>query len=571
MQSLLQRFNISLVHRYRASPAESWCAAFFREQKASHPLPGAAAPLVVVEAADDLYFYCLQGEIISALCAIRPVRVGRFATRRLIPGASRSLRGFISGWLDRHIFSRLRWKSLYDAFCDEVGDRVDYLRAPWREISWLWRAWRLFRGLESKDQLSSIRVHGIHIGDLVIDTYLRFKPVAEVNIRDLYLFVVLQQAVKDIDIARAYFRRAAPSLYLATYTTYIQHGIPARVAVALGITTWSFANAQEFGTRLTPDHPLQTKRSARYAADFADFADPAAKIVQAEKYLGNRVAGIADAATANQRSAYEVRTRDVPDVRGAAVIFLHDFFDSAHIYRWMVFHDFWEWVCTTIDVLQEAGLPFFIKPHPNQRAGSDVELHRLRRKYPGLNFISTDVSNRQLVDAGMACAITVYGSVAAEMAFLGVPSISSGDNPHASFDSFHLAGSKEEYRALLRHFADLPRDPERMQFQACAFYYMHNMNLRPEEQDLRDRIIAFFLALVGQEEALRSHAPSEMERIFSNLHSAPGFRHFVDGLAAELNDAVPTMTNSRPITGTKSGANRPAKSPTRGGGPAGRE
>ena len=538
MPGFLKKFANAFLRRYRPLPAERWCADHFGAMKQRLPPADKSAPLVVVEVADDLFFFGLHGEIIMALRAIRNVRVGRWTSRSMDAGTSLSLQRMIAAWLDGLVQSRFKWKRLYKSICDEPGERADRFRAPWREIAWLWRAWRLFRRLESKDQLAALTERGIRIGDLVIDTYLRFKPAAEMNVRDPYLILILRQAIKDIDNVFDYLGRNQPVLFLATYVSYIQHGIPARVAVALGIPSWSFANAQEFGTRQAPDHLLHSKRCANYAVDFSRMSEHAEKTARAGKILGDRVAGIADTATVNQRSAYEVRTRDVPDVQGAVIAFLHDFFDSAHIYRWMIFHDFWEWACETIEILEAAGVPYFLKPHPNQRAESNVELERLQKKYPNARIMSSEVSNRQLVEGGMACAVTVYGSVAAEMAYLGVSSISCGDNPHISFDTFHFAATKEDYRALLRRSLSLPRDPGRMRDQACAFYYMHYLNISPSEQDLRDRLIAFYLALVEQEVEQRSFSAGQMETLFAGLENAPGFRRFVAGLASEL-DAVP--------------------------------
>jgi len=51
-----------------------------------------------------------------------------------------------------------------------------------------------------------------------------------------------------------------------------------------------------------------------------------------------------------QNSAYEYMGVPVPDVSGALIVFLHDFFDSPHGYRWMLFPDFLEWIEHTINL-----------------------------------------------------------------------------------------------------------------------------------------------------------------------------------------------------------------------------
>lgn len=528
-----RRLIKSFASRLHPVAAERWCAGYFRARKPARVK--AEAPLVAIEAVEDLFFYDLLGAVVTGLRDLRDIRVTRWASRSLNPGAALSFKGFIAGRLDQLLLSRLRWRGHYDALCDLRGARADQWRMPWVELSCLWRAWRLYRSLTGKDQLAGLSVDGILIGDLVIDTYLRFRPTIEVDLKDRYLFWILRQTLKDIDGTRAWFRRKRPALYLTTYTTYIQHGVPVRVAIAMGIPTWSFANGQQFGQRLTQDHSLQSRRCTGYADGFARLEGQEDKLAQADAILGGRVSGVVDTVTSTMRSAYEVRTQDVPDVRGAAVVFLHDFYDSPHIYSWMVFHDFWEWACFTIETLQEVGLPFFLKPHPSQRPESSRDLERLVRKYPGVRFISSEVSNRQLVDAGMACAVTVYGSVAAEMAYLGVPSIACGDNPHVSFDAFHLARDRAEYVGLLRDFQNLARDAEQLRRQACAFYYMHNLDNTAEALELRDRMFAFYVYVIKELQIGKVvFDPGTMAQILAGLENAAGFRSFVAGLAAEL-------------------------------------
>jgi len=117
---------------------------------------------------------------------------------------------------------------------------------------------------------------------------------------------------------------------------------------------------------------------------------------------------------------------------------------------------------------------------------SDNVLGELKQRYPGLLMISSGVTNRQLADAGMCCAVTVYGTVAHEMAFLGVPSIACSHHPHVSFDFCRTAASKHEYANLLWEATRFQFDKTAMHRQSLIFYYMHNLGLGEEFKSLRD-------------------------------------------------------------------------------------
>jgi hypothetical protein len=107
-------------------------------------------------------------------------------------------------------------------------------------------------------------------------------------------------------------------------------------------------------------------------------------------------------------------------------------------------------------------------------------LDDLQQRYSGLAMIPAGVSNKQLAEAGMACAVTVYGTVAHEMAYLGIPTIASAHHPHICFDFCRTAKSRKEYAAFLKHPAQIGIDKSTMRQQSLMFYYMHNLNLTAE-------------------------------------------------------------------------------------------
>jgi hypothetical protein len=231
------------------------------------------------------------------------------------------------------------------------------------------------------------------------------------------------------------------------------------------------------------------------------------------------------------------------------VVFLHDFYDSPHAYEWMLFHDFWEWVCFTIETLQDRRIPFFLKAHPNQIAASAADFARLEQMYLGLRVLPASVSNRQLVEGGISCAVTVYGSIAAEMAYLGVPAINCADNPHISFAFGHTARTRQEYRRLLQGHETLPRHRENMRKEAGAFYYVHNMALPERQRALRDDFMRVNLKMTDADQQIHWTAAAVLED-FRGLSAALGFHDFVQDLTGYIQgkaaSARPNSVDARP-------------------------
>jgi hypothetical protein len=476
-----------LFDRYRITAAEK---AFLAHNRGA-ATAAAGDPLVLVEAVEDHYYLALFARIAAGLATHRTIRFHQIPTRSLRPGATRSLWSaaksllFYNSWTDR------KWIRLYGAFCPQVAYRSAARSLSRDSLADFIKARKIWRALTSSESLLGLTVHDVRVGDLIYDTYLRFKPAATVNLKSRYLLLVIWQALREIRAARGCMR-AKPAMLLTTYSTYIQHGVVVRVALASGIEVMAFGNYQEFYKRLRADDWVHTRNPDNYRAGFARLENATTKLAQAERALSGRLSGKSDMATAYmQRSTY-TGSADLPTgVSGSLVLFLHDFFDSPHCYRWMIFQDFWEWATFTLNFALEAGIKVFVKPHPNQIASSRTVVRTLKANYPESTWLSVDTSNLQLAEAGMACAITIYGTVAHEMAYLGIPCVAAGHNPHISFDFCQTARDRDEYCRLIRNYRNLRRSPGDSRRESLEFYVMHNLTVTEDQARLRDAVIRF--------------------------------------------------------------------------------
>jgi hypothetical protein len=491
----------------------------------------ANAPIsITVEAGEDHFYFFLFGTIASALASKQSLRVDQYILRSLRPGSSMSIRALLWIILHYNFLSDLKWKRLYGSFADGVAWRAAASFAPWKEVKFYVQAWRIWHRLQSLDALLALNIRGITVGDLIVDSYIRFKPAPEVVLNDPYLLVVLRQALKDLDNAIGYFSRVRPKLYLTSYTSYIQHGIPARVATSFGTKIFSFGNYQTLSKPITAEDWCHVSNGANYKSDFLALPDQDAKLQLAEREFSAVTQGQGSSAAYLQHPVPgSGRPSDV-NVKGMPVIFLHDFFDSVHCYRWITFHDFWTWICFTIETFQKNGIAFAIKPHPEQVDESRDLVTLLREKYLGLQMIPVETNNRTLIQSGMSCAVTFYGTVSAEMAFLGVPSISCGDNPHVAFDFSNTARTPEEYKNLLRNCQSLPRDIAKMRQECCMFYYMHNLNLSQQERRLSDDSLALRQLMYS---APVPPAPA-IVKAFSDFEASSEFHIFMGELSSYL-------------------------------------
>jgi len=506
------------------SERESTLYGYFASRPAGKPAGPAA--IVLVQSVEDPYYFGLFGLIIRSLRGRREILAEQFVMNSARVGESKSIWRFIQARLIDWL-SRMKWIGLYGAYCDRIAYRGGGLRHPVGDVIDMWRAFTCWRSLRSGEMLIALSIGGVPVGDLINDSYLRFKPAPTVDLEHPYLWITIWNAHRQIRRAKDYFRRASPALYLTSYSTYVQHGVAVRVALQSGVRVHSFSNYQEFAKELSLDDWVHTKNPDGYAEQFAKLCNPQARLDEAERALAARIAGMIDTTSGYmKKSAYVRSTDSVPDVRGAAVIFLHDFFDSPHVYRDLIFCDFWDWICFTIETLRDAQIRFVLKPHPNQISLNGLVFDQLTLRYPGICIISPEVTNLQLVDAGMVCAVTVYGTVAHEMAFLGIPSIACGHHPHVSFDFCRTAAGREEYAALLRRCRQFEFDKTEMRRQSLAFFYMHNLNLDSDGTRLRDAVADYRKAAADP-----SCTGHELVRSLDAAATLPAFRRYVSALA----------------------------------------
>jgi hypothetical protein len=481
---------INLAHR---SYEEIESLSFFNRK--GKYVSGSKRPVVLVECVEDPYYMNLFGVIAHALFQERQTCVEYVQYRCLNVGESFKLVNFfVARCLINPVLNK-KWRDIYNEIGLKLGFSLNTFNFFSDSIA-LINAFFIWRRIRIKRDLIELHLDNIRVGDLINDSYLRFKPAPTVNLHDAYLWLLIWQTKRAISQSRRYFRKKRPSMFLVSYSSYIQHGITTRVALAEGVSVFAFGNYQEFMKQLTVEDYFHTRNAYKYASDFALF--PVERQTQAMSQghaaLKSRIAGKTDVATSYMvQSPYKVVTNEVPNVSGSIVIFLQDFYDSPHVYPNELFPDCWEWICFTIESLVRLGYKFYVKPHPNQIDLSSQVLQDLTAKYPHLQFISPLITNKQLSDAGLAAGITVHGTVAHELAFLGIPSVGCADHPHISFDFCQTAKTLEQYESLLKNCISFVVDKSNLVKQSTQFYFMHNLNNTPEEsallnglQELRD-------------------------------------------------------------------------------------
>jgi hypothetical protein len=481
---------------------------------------------VAIQTVEDPFYFGLFSVIAAEMQRQQGIAADAVVTRAT-SGAIGT--GFFA-WLRRSVpitwLMTTQWIRALSPLVDRVGLRSRSWAHPLADLVDVWQSRNIWRRARQRGGDFALEIDAVPVGDLIIDSFLRFRPAPRFNVHDPFVLVLIWQAHHTIRRARRYFRDSRPKLYLSSYTTYLEHGVPVRVALQEGVPVYSFGSLNCFEKRLSLNDWHHTANCESYGALFASLDRQAERRAEAANQLEKRLSGRIDAATSYMKVSAYAESATLPEgLREAVVVFLHDFYDSPHIYYDLVFSDFWQWASFTIETLERARIAYFLKPHPNQVSLSGGALAEMQAKYPMARVLPAKASNTQLADAGIACGVTVYGTVAHELAYLGIPTIGCARHPHHSFAFCHTAGNVAEYEALLLKSTRLPADREAMRRQALEFYYMHNLYGSNDDLELRQIFVTLWK---------RCHDPSasvgDAQSALAALRDSPAFSRRISSL-----------------------------------------
>lgn len=441
--------------------------------------------VLAVQLLTDKFFYLLFGLIAKKIKEVNSIRVEGLVVGSVNATIGVGLKAELLRlpWLTH--LRTAPWIRAYGDLLDGVAYRCATWDAPWQ----MWKDWRratkLQAALAEQPIPRKFKIDGVEVADLIIDSYLRFKPSPEFEVNDKFVRRLIWQAIQDIRKAKKYFEKNKPKWYLTSYTTYLEHGIPARVAMQTGVQVISFGNLAQFYKRHDGQDWFHTPDFSKYRDNFEQLPNPDGVIDEARKLLQFRLSGGVDQVTSYMKeSAYKNESNEAlpADLKGAVVIFLHDFYDSPHVYSNLIFDDFWSWINATIEVLGNSNIKFYLKPHPNQVSLSDAAIQRLKKERPNLRWLKTSVNNVQLAQAGIAGGVTAYGTVAHELAYLGVPSVSCALHPHHAFNFSKTANTVAQYEEYLKELPHQMCNKETMSKEALMFFWAHNLNKSHSER-----------------------------------------------------------------------------------------
>ena len=481
----------------------------------------------------DHYFACLFGPLITSLKKAYPYSMHMIVPQYGIrfhetsesryPAALKKVQ-INCRFTIRQLKEPYRLRKILSNYLDQ--DIIDTVKiaSAWR---WLWRYYLAIFSHQSKrikltkyNQLDYIKTRSfndINIGDLCANTFMRYKASAKLDLSDEFLSLVEAGAKAHIEYWTRALKSNCESYYFGSYGVYTHGGIGMRVAAKKQTGIINFGAMEIYYRHYKPGslaRGLEPTHLADYANYRRDMINGSTQdlLSKAEQTLEQRTNNNHQDTMPYMRASLRGQTAEVyfrkESITNSIVLMLHDFYDSPHLYRHILFPDFITWAEETIEFCINNNISLNIKPHPNEIEESAQAVNSLKEKYKDskVTWMCKQTPNSQIFQAKPSLVITAYGSVMAEAAYKEISVLLCGDHPGINFNiGFNPRDKKEYFKYIKDHRNAYPERKD----EAILFTALHCKNIYLKDAD----------SLATHENVLLSYGNNPKEYQSANVKS----------------------------------------------------
>lgn len=333
-----------------------------------------------------------------------------------------------------------------------------------------------------QNSLLSLEIEGVIVGDLIYDTYLRFKPAPTIDLEDPYLYQLIKYAAKTYLGIASQLKKSKFDYFISTYTSYIDHGVAVRLCLNQGIQVICTGVFNQVIVQPTREFPYHKRNFFQYLSWSKGSQSSLIRDLGRE-ILRRRFAGEIDKVTGYMKKSSFVPgdSQLISPEEKKCIVMAHDFFDSPHVYGQMLLPDYYAWLEF---ILRNSKLctshKYYVKPHPNAVKDSHYYYRVLEKKFPHVVFLDPSISNLSIFRSGFSLVFTLNGTVAHEFPYAGIPAVTAGDNPHSKFGFSYQAKSLNELKNIILYpdsISFIPKKEEIELFTGVHSWRIYKENL----------------------------------------------------------------------------------------------
>lgn len=386
-----------------------------------------------------------------------------------------------------------RWKELLISFSVEEA----FFAMDSQPFSYSIRIEDIIREKEGsglRECLLNCQIHGMPVGDLIYDAYLRDTGEPTVFGMNSTLEAYIRQAIQFYDRYNLLFIKKKIRHCVLGHTVYLLYGMLARVAVMNGTVVYgrkpgssplTIKQYQKIGdfpmSEMKPDSDSFEKILIKRKEQGIDYAN---------EFLSKRFSGEAAgpfgtfAAYSKDRIAVSretfLSTCRINNNNPIVFLMCHAFTDSPHSYPTMLHHDFYDWLTDTLNIVVDLkDINWVVKIHPEDKHyiskidyGSKLGIE-YSLKYKHIFLCPDNLNSSSLTDIA-DMFLTVRGTCAVEFAAMGIPSIVTAQGRFSQLGFLQECFSREQYiQSLARIMKNNILDQSQRDRAKNAIYFYH--------------------------------------------------------------------------------------------------
>ena len=335
----------------------------------------------------------------------------------------------------------------------------------------------IFKNLKNKKDVLKIKYKKVLIGDLIYDSYIRYRVVPTVNINDKFLYDIIFKSLKAIEFCEINLNNKGYKLYHTAYTSYINNGLVPRYFLFNKKKVYSSGDRFSSIKKLSIYDFSHMKNFSNFSQNYSKLKNKKKKLFQAKKEFKKKINGKVDISSAymNNKSYKENKTpvpKNLNNVDG--VLFLHDIYDAVHDHSGLIFNDFYDWTIFSLNTIKKFNLNIAIKLHPNS-VNEGIETYiKLKNQYNTLYWINPNISNKKILSKkNIRFAVSMVGSVIYEIIYFNKLGICAGNSPSSSFKSTLTAKNLNQYKKYLINSKNLSNKIKVNKLDLYKTYYIN--------------------------------------------------------------------------------------------------
>ena len=342
---------------------------------------------------------------------------------------------------------------------------------------------QMYSKVVSPEILETFVYKKIIIGDLIYDTFLLRTNSATINFKDKRLQEIFFEALALVDYWENYFKHNLVKTVCISHCVYLG-AIVGRVALHNDISVYQVNTNSIY--KIDKNNLFAYSDFKHYKKSYKTLPEDVQinGIEKAKKRLELRFNGqVGIDMFYSSKSAFAEKTGInplIPSNRIKVLIAVHDFYDSPHSFGNNFYPDFMIWLEKLNQLSETLDYDWYVKTHADVTDIGQSDLQEFIDKSNGFKLIPKSTSHYDLIDGGIDCVLTVFGSVALEYAALGKLCINaSRNNPHVEYNFSFTPVNREDYEFTicnLQKFLDQHRVAKaKYRDEIYEYYFMHNI------------------------------------------------------------------------------------------------